>query len=251
MTQSRGKILFSQKDFTGALNAYSMAIVYSYDEQFLARILSNRALVHLKLNNYHFCYIDASEAIKLDRANSKAYYRQGKALIHLGFFSRARDAYKRCLDLAINDQVAKELAAIENKVNDPQLPIIELDHYIPMEPDPELFNRTLFTRDLNLFFFNNEQLVEGDAELVKLLQYGKFDVKKWKSAAKLEEILFTRVREEIQKKNYEKASIYLWLIESLECDVFEGQMKGPHPGFAQLNAVCCYLSGKYVIYNDL
>uniref|UniRef100_A0A914DGI1 Uncharacterized protein n=1 Tax=Acrobeloides nanus TaxID=290746 RepID=A0A914DGI1_9BILA len=199
---------------------------------------------------HHFCYIDASEAIKLDPTNSKAYYRQGKALIHLGYFSRARDAYKKCLDLAINDQVAKELAAIENKVNDPQLPITEIDYYRAMEADPELFNRTLFTRDLNFFFFNNEQLVEGDSELVKLLQYGKFDMKKWKSAAKLEEILFTRVREEIQKKNYEKASIYLWLIESLECDAFEGQMKGPHPGFAQLNAVCCYLSGNLLMALD-
>ena len=47
----RGKILFRQekKDYEGALNAYSMAIVYAYDLEFLCQMLTNRSLVYLKL----------------------------------------------------------------------------------------------------------------------------------------------------------------------------------------------------------
>ena len=48
----RGKILFGQKDYEGALKAYSMAIVYAYDQKFLAKMLGNRSMVYLKLEKY-------------------------------------------------------------------------------------------------------------------------------------------------------------------------------------------------------
>ena len=43
----RGKILVDKRDFQGAINAFSMAIVYSYDEKFLASMLLNRAQAYL------------------------------------------------------------------------------------------------------------------------------------------------------------------------------------------------------------
>ena len=44
----RGKILFGEGNYQGALDAYSVAIAYYYDKEFLAKCLCNRALVHLK-----------------------------------------------------------------------------------------------------------------------------------------------------------------------------------------------------------
>lgn len=47
---ARAKTLLGEGACKDALNAYSMAIVYSFDENFLALMLSNRSLVHLKMN---------------------------------------------------------------------------------------------------------------------------------------------------------------------------------------------------------
>lgn len=46
---ARGRILFNKYDYNGALNAYSMAIVFSYASSFLCKMLCNRAMVYLKL----------------------------------------------------------------------------------------------------------------------------------------------------------------------------------------------------------
>ena len=130
----RAKILFQKGDFQGAIDAYSMAIVYSYDEEFLARILSNRSLAQLKKGRSAFlfeailkvffrhyeAFIDASEAVRLDQSAHKAMFRIGKALSGLGYYSKARELLTKAMDLCADDKdknaVRSDLEKIDEKV---------------------------------------------------------------------------------------------------------------------------------------
>eukprot|EP00938_MAST-03A_sp_MAST-3A-sp1_P000591 g591.t1 len=67
----------------------------------LAKLYSNRALVNLKLKNYRWVIADCQDAVKLDPANPKNYYRAAKGCEGLR-------RYKRGLQIIAQGEAAVE-----------------------------------------------------------------------------------------------------------------------------------------------
>uniref|UniRef100_A0A914DCJ2 Uncharacterized protein n=1 Tax=Acrobeloides nanus TaxID=290746 RepID=A0A914DCJ2_9BILA len=246
---ARGKILYSKGDFQGALNAYSVAIAYYYDEEFLARMLCNRAMVHLKKGNSFFAYIDATESLKLDQKLVKAFYRQGKALTLLGFYSKAMESYKSCLELSASEmEVANELIAIEEKTDNPKIDAAKLTDYDPLEADSPDFGRECLTGMLNRIFVYDKKLEHHQNLHLPPLKY---DQKSWKSAEDLLLLLFLRALVEIKNHNYGEAAKFLQFAIALDYKSVVGLFKrdppwiryAPNPGLGLLYAECCLRSG--------
>lgn len=63
----------------------------------LAIYFSNRAAVHLKMENYGLVIVDAEEAINYDPTYPKAYYRKADGLIAI---DKYKDA-KACLTIVV------------------------------------------------------------------------------------------------------------------------------------------------------
>ena len=80
-----GNRLFNASDFAGAIDQYSQAIEAARaapggaDSAFLSRLLSNRALCHLKLSAAAAAESDADLALSLDPSNAKALRHRGIA----------------------------------------------------------------------------------------------------------------------------------------------------------------------------
>ena len=78
-----GNRLFNASDFAGAIDQYSQAIEAARaapggaDSAFLSRLLSNRALCHLKLSAAAAAESDADLALSLDPSNAKALRHRG------------------------------------------------------------------------------------------------------------------------------------------------------------------------------
>ncbi len=71
-------------------------------------VLSNRAMVHLKLERYHAAIEDASAALALDKVHVKSLQRRAKAYVNLGMHHAAL----RDIDTALGYQPDhKELRA--------------------------------------------------------------------------------------------------------------------------------------------
>ncbi|CAL6309108.1 unnamed protein product [Bathycoccus prasinos] len=90
--KSKGNACFNECLYSQALSFYSDALKLKNDPI----ILCNRALVHLKCENFGSALSDSSAAIALNPQNTKAYYRRGMAYFALTKFTLAgRDFKKR------------------------------------------------------------------------------------------------------------------------------------------------------------
>ena len=74
---------------------YSLAIELNPDSTKSAIYYSNRAICHIKMDNYGLAISDADLAIKLDPSYAKAYYRKADAHIALDKYDVARDCLKK------------------------------------------------------------------------------------------------------------------------------------------------------------
>ena len=79
----------------------------------LEACLVNRAACHLELKNYRSCVMDCGSAIRINRANIKAYYRSAKALLALDKIAEADDACARGLEI---DPENKALQGVANDI---------------------------------------------------------------------------------------------------------------------------------------
>uniref|UniRef100_A0A914CPM9 Uncharacterized protein n=1 Tax=Acrobeloides nanus TaxID=290746 RepID=A0A914CPM9_9BILA len=214
----RGKILYGKCDYNGALNAYSMAIS-SVDDfgifscNLTPQHLSNRAMVYLKLKNYFFAYIDANEAIKLDKYAWKAYYRKGQALEALGFFSMAIDCYDECLkhipedDEKSKKQAQKDKEAIKDKADTNQMDHASLSNYHPFDSDPQNFGREYFTGELNRFIWNNALDEEFNHD--KITDPKSAELNHWKTIEELQRFFLKQAKKEYKTKNWKQVIYYV------------------------------------------
>lgn len=79
---------------------------------------SNRAVVHLKMNNYQKAIEDAEKGIAIDPKFSKCYYRRAKANESLNNYYKACSdfIYINFLEKDGNSDVKKELEGLWNKL---------------------------------------------------------------------------------------------------------------------------------------
>jgi serine/threonine-protein phosphatase 5 len=101
--KSKGNACFNEHLYSQALSFYSDALKLKNDPI----ILCNRALVHLKCENFGSALADSSAAIALNPQNAKAYYRRGMAYFALTKFALASKDFKRSVLLSPTNLAAR------------------------------------------------------------------------------------------------------------------------------------------------
>lgn len=89
------------------MDAYSEAIFCNVPPVNKAVYYCNRALVSIKTENYALALFDASDAIKCDPNNFKAYYRLGSANMALNKFDLAIQNFKQVCKMQPNNKDAR------------------------------------------------------------------------------------------------------------------------------------------------
>lgn len=97
--KQKGNNQFARKDYASAINSYTGALELDPNN---AVLLSNRAQAHLNLDQFRQALADAENAVKIDGTNSKALFRQAKALYGLRLYEEASNVLKK-LDMASTD----------------------------------------------------------------------------------------------------------------------------------------------------
>jgi tetratricopeptide (TPR) repeat protein len=77
--KTKGNEFFKMNKFQLAIDQYTEAIFQVIPCGKKAIYYCNRALANLRMENNHVALLDATEAIKLDAENVKAFYRKGQA----------------------------------------------------------------------------------------------------------------------------------------------------------------------------
>jgi len=142
--KERGNDAFRDGKFISAIDLYSQAIELCPT----AINFSNRAMAHLKLENYGSAICDAEEAIKLDPEYIKAYYRRGSANFALGKYKDALADFKSVCKMKPKDADANSkfkecqkrlkeaafAAAIQNEETLPVSQTIQVEEIV-VEPE--------------------------------------------------------------------------------------------------------------------
>lgn len=76
----------SEQNYNGAIDLYTKAIKKNWKN---AVYFANRSISNLRLENFGYALSDASRAIELDKAYTKAYYRRAAAHMSLGKYKLA------------------------------------------------------------------------------------------------------------------------------------------------------------------
>lgn len=111
-------IAFSQCDFRTAVALYGDAIdLYPDDHTYYA----NRALGHIKLENFGSAIMDATKAVELDSTFMKGYYRRGIAYFALGKLRESKLDLDAVLKLDPDNREAQsKLAEVEKALKNTQ-----------------------------------------------------------------------------------------------------------------------------------
>lgn len=80
---------FAGNKFDDALDSYSEAIFLNVPPKLKSVLYCNRAQVSIKTENYALALFDATDAIKCDPANYKAYYRLGSSNLAMNKYDLA------------------------------------------------------------------------------------------------------------------------------------------------------------------
>ncbi|RUS13460.1 hypothetical protein BC937DRAFT_95280 [Endogone sp. FLAS-F59071] len=97
--KQKGNEQFARKDYASAIDSYTCALELDPNN---AVLLSNRAQAHLNLDQFRQALEDAEGAVKIDGTNSKALFRQAKALYGLRLYEEVSSVLKK-LDMASAD----------------------------------------------------------------------------------------------------------------------------------------------------
>lgn len=92
-----GTAAFKNRDYGSAIEQFSAALALETDEAAKAVLLSNRAQCHLSLGKVDDATRNALQAIALDEANFKAWYRLAVALRQTKKLLAAQTAAQKCL----------------------------------------------------------------------------------------------------------------------------------------------------------
>jgi serine/threonine-protein phosphatase 5 len=111
--KQRGNALFAEKKYVDALAQYTAAV----DTHPTAVLYANRAYAYLKLEEFGSAILDAEQAIALDPAYVKGYYRRGSAYMVLCKTKEAKKDFKYVVTHFPGDVSAKKnLAECEKKL---------------------------------------------------------------------------------------------------------------------------------------
>ncbi|KAF7458007.1 serine/threonine protein phosphatase [Cryptosporidium felis] len=117
----KGNDAFKSGKFNEAIEYYTLAIKMSLSsndtqDKNLHIYYSNRALCHIRLENFGSAIEDAGESIKHCPSFSKAYYRRGIAYFNLLKYSLARKDFMTVLSLTESDRDAQSKVQICTKL---------------------------------------------------------------------------------------------------------------------------------------
>lgn len=84
--KNKGNDQFKMKNFTKAIELYTQAIEIKSDEP---AYYTNRAIAHLKSDNFTLAMNDCKAALRIDEKFAKAYNRMSKCFIALGNLTEA------------------------------------------------------------------------------------------------------------------------------------------------------------------
>lgn len=111
-------VKMGKKHYTDAVDCYTRAIDQkSMDAMNTSVLYANRAQVHLLLGNNRHALVDAQQALELNKANVKAYFRGAKAALAL---ESLEDALQYCLvglEREPNNVELSKLRAVVEKKN--------------------------------------------------------------------------------------------------------------------------------------
>ncbi|KAJ1731004.1 Small glutamine-rich tetratricopeptide repeat-containing protein 2 [Coemansia biformis] len=99
--KAEGNSLVNQKEYAGAIDAYTRAIELVGDN---AVFYGNRAAAHSQNGEHEKAVDDARRALEINAAYSKGYSRLGLAYFGLGNYGEAAEAYEKGLELEPDNQ---------------------------------------------------------------------------------------------------------------------------------------------------
>lgn len=92
--KQKGNECFKHNKYAEAVLHYTKAIETHSTSAKAAPYYTNRAMCHLKMENYGLALEDAKTSIKLDFHFVKGYFREGSAYLALGKLVEARNSFK-------------------------------------------------------------------------------------------------------------------------------------------------------------
>ncbi|CAE8626978.1 unnamed protein product [Polarella glacialis] len=119
--KDRANVVLKDGQFAAARDLYSAAILClppeDSDEQLAAALFGNRALAHLKLEEWGHARDDAEQSLQLVPSNVKVRYRLGVAFRELGELEAAARSFRAVLDQDASDcSTQQALAAVESEI---------------------------------------------------------------------------------------------------------------------------------------
>ena len=108
LKKNEGNTCITNKDYQGAVKAYSEALEISPEGTSSHIYLTNRAAAHCYLKDYVSAIADCKAATKLNPTYVKAYSRLGLANFFLENYEDAVAAYTKCIELEPENNATKE-----------------------------------------------------------------------------------------------------------------------------------------------
>eukprot|EP00928_Gymnodinium_smaydae_P029943 TRINITY_DN22402_c0_g1_i3.p1 TRINITY_DN22402_c0_g1~~TRINITY_DN22402_c0_g1_i3.p1 ORF type:complete len:1147 (+),score=296.47 TRINITY_DN22402_c0_g1_i3:272-3442(+) len=101
-SKDMGNVAFQKKEYEEALEHYAGALLGNCPDRH--KIYSNRSACLFQLGKYTEALVEATEAIKADRAWSKGYYRAGRAALEMEYYEEALEMFEKGLDREPSNQ---------------------------------------------------------------------------------------------------------------------------------------------------
>lgn len=103
--KNEGNTYLKEQRYDDAVDSYTKAIALDSSNPIF---FSNRAQVHIKLENYGLAIADCDSALKLDPEFSKAYYRRGVSMMALLNYKEAQNNFRTILKKIPGDKLTLE-----------------------------------------------------------------------------------------------------------------------------------------------
>lgn len=116
IAKERGNEYFRAGKISDAIHSYSTGIELAPEGPSAHILYANRAMCHLRNNQWDKAESDASECVKLDKGYAKGYFRRAMARKSLGKLKEARSDLEAVLALAPNDTTANTELQVVTKM---------------------------------------------------------------------------------------------------------------------------------------
>ena len=98
-----GNELFKKKDYPGAIEAYSRALIQNPDGEDSHIYLANRSACYAKQEEWNLALSDATQCVIKNPHYARGYSRKGLAEFHLENHQNAMETYEKGLAIAPDD----------------------------------------------------------------------------------------------------------------------------------------------------